>query len=399
MSDRLMVIVPDRLSQIIGKGEVTPRYYNPGDLFRRVDLVLTNDDRPDPAAVQPMVGGAELHLHNLPAGQKLFVRTLGWRPMLLGSWAAQAVELARAIRPQLVRCHGAQLNGFAARTIRRQLGIPYVMSLHTHPEEDVRRRWTGLKDWVLGHAMASVERQGLLGADLVLPVYRSLVPFLEGLGVTRLHVAYNVLNGAAIAEKSSYEIGQRLRIVSTGRQIPGKDPANLIRAVARIAEAELMLVGDGVLHARLKALAQELGAADRIRFVPAAVNAELCANLRDYDVFAVQVDYLGIPKTVMEAMLAGLPVVVNRRHGIAVPELNAEACLLVEDAAEDYERALRALIADGNFRARLGRAGRAQARRLWEPADAEAAVVRHYRDLLGLAAPKEMAAAALPTRS
>ena len=46
----LMVIVPDRLSELAEKGEVTRRYYNPGDLFDEVDLVLVNDDRPDPRA-------------------------------------------------------------------------------------------------------------------------------------------------------------------------------------------------------------------------------------------------------------------------------------------------------------------------------------------------------------
>ena len=81
--DRLMVIVPDRLSDLVRKGEVTERYYNPGELFREVHLVLTNDDQPDRAAVQRMVGGAKLNIYNLPMGGHYFLRTLGWqRPLI-----------------------------------------------------------------------------------------------------------------------------------------------------------------------------------------------------------------------------------------------------------------------------------------------------------------------------
>lgn len=63
---RLTVIIPDRLSALVEKGEVVARYYNPGNLFGEVHIVMTNDDRPEPALIQRMVGGAKLVLHNLP---------------------------------------------------------------------------------------------------------------------------------------------------------------------------------------------------------------------------------------------------------------------------------------------------------------------------------------------
>ena len=47
--ERLMVLIPHALSDLVAKGEVTERYYNPGDLFREVHIVLTNDDRRPPA--------------------------------------------------------------------------------------------------------------------------------------------------------------------------------------------------------------------------------------------------------------------------------------------------------------------------------------------------------------
>src|ERR1700691_412938 len=155
--DTLMVIINDRLSQLIVKGVVVPRYYNPGNLFNTVHLVLTNDDRPDPALVQPMVGEARLVLHSFPSGLKTFLTTLAWRPFLLRRWARAIVELAQRVRPQLIRCHVNHINAFAAAEIRHRLGIPYALSLHINPDLDVYSRGERNGRWrfrLIGWAIA-----------------------------------------------------------------------------------------------------------------------------------------------------------------------------------------------------------------------------------------------------
>lgn len=45
MPETLLVIISDRLSHIIKKGELIDRYYNPGDLFKHVHILMTNSDR------------------------------------------------------------------------------------------------------------------------------------------------------------------------------------------------------------------------------------------------------------------------------------------------------------------------------------------------------------------
>ena len=87
--DRLMVLIPDVLTSIINKGEVTWCYYNPGDLFKEVHLVLCNDDKPDIAKTQKMVGNAKLFIHNLPRPN--FFKTIGWQLPLIRSWIKSGV--------------------------------------------------------------------------------------------------------------------------------------------------------------------------------------------------------------------------------------------------------------------------------------------------------------------
>jgi len=72
MTKKLLVIIPDRLSALIEKGEVVTRYYNPGNLFDEVHIMMTNDDKPDPKLVQPMIGKAKLFLHNISPPRSFF---------------------------------------------------------------------------------------------------------------------------------------------------------------------------------------------------------------------------------------------------------------------------------------------------------------------------------------
>lgn len=385
---RLMVIVPDRISDIIKKGEVVERYYNPGNLFEEVHVVMTNDDCPDPDAMRTMVGNARLFLHNLPDSRRIFAPTLGWRPWLLGPWAARAVRLAQEIRPAMIRCHGALLNAYAAACIKRTLGIPYVVSMHINPDVDVRGRARGWLKRFVTHAQRDIERIGLLNADLVMPVYRPIVPYLERIGVTRYEVCYNVLNGTHLRRKEDYRLHRPVRVLSVGRQFEDKNPDNLIRAVSQLPDVELTLVGDGPYHHYLRGLAKSCGIQDRVVFHPSLSNDELCRSLADYDIFATHTEYWEISKSVLEALLVGLPVLLNRRRGEPVPELTEDICVLVPNTVEAYVDALRRLIADDDYRERLGRRAYAHAQAHWAPEKTEAKFVSIYRAVLESASDK-----------
>jgi glycosyltransferase involved in cell wall biosynthesis len=376
-----MVIVSDRPSEWIAKGEVIERYYNPGGLFEQVDLVLTNDDRPDRGTLEQLVGGAQLNVHNLRTPDRFLTRTLGWRPRLVRRWAKGAVELARDIRPQLVRCYGAQLNAFAASEIKRWLGIPYLVSLHINPDEDIRARARSPSERLRLRAQRDIELRGLRDADLVLPVYGAIVPFLERVGVRRHEIAYNMLNRRGMRRKDDYALHDPVEIVSVGRQFAAKRPDNLIRAVAELPRARLTVIGDGSDHDLLRRTAEESGAEGRVVFERGVTNDELCARLPDFDIFATHSDYWELSKSVLEAFVTGLPVLLNRRPGAPVPELTPDICLLVPNTVEDYRAALERLIADSEIRERLGRAAAARADKSWGPEVTEAHFVDVYRRL------------------
>ncbi|MBT7593622.1 MAG: group 1 glycosyl transferase, partial [Gemmatimonadetes bacterium] len=89
----LLFIIADRLSLLVNKGEMIPRYYNPGNVFTQVHLLTTSNDLVDPALVQIMVGNAMVHVHRLWSGDDRLNMAL--TPLTKGRLARRAIDLAR----------------------------------------------------------------------------------------------------------------------------------------------------------------------------------------------------------------------------------------------------------------------------------------------------------------
>jgi len=375
----LLVIIPDKLSDLTRKGEVTTRYYNPGNLFDLVHLVMTNDDRPDPAAVQKMVGDAELQLHNLPLPSPY--HTLGWHPVFLKDWVAAGLELGRRIQPQLIRAYGNAQNGYLAAQIKRYLGVPLVLSLHGNPDVERKKTpwWPHWMRRLMLQRMLTFEWESLAAADWVLPVYESIRSYAERRGGKNIEVYYNVINPDNLWVKRSYALHSPPRIISVSRQFEGKNPVNLIRSAARIPGVELTLVGDGPYHDRLKDEARDSGIGERTKFYRAIPNDQLCRMLPEFDIFAAHTDYWEISKAVLEPLLTGLPVVLNRQEKDPVPEFQGDFMLLVENSPQGYYDAFMKLIQDDSFREQLGRKAYEHAMANWAPVQTEQKFVELYK--------------------
>ncbi len=182
-----------------------------------------------------------------------------------------------------------------------------------------------------------------------------------------------------------------LLIGTVGRIHPRKDVETFVRAAAVVArqrpDARFVVVGvaevpvEEEYFARVRALAAELGVADRLCF--AGARADMPAVMHALDVFVLSSRHEGFGRVVGEAMAAGLPVVVTDEG--ALPELiEGDRCGLTApptDGAAFADRILR-LCADASLRAALGQHGRARAQ-AFEAASIAARVARTYRTIAG----------------
>jgi glycosyltransferase involved in cell wall biosynthesis len=101
-------------------------------------------------------------------------------------------------------------------------------------------------------------------------------------------------------------------VLSVGRLDTYKQPERLIAALARLPYgARLTVVGDGPVRVALQRLAYALGVADRVRLLGHQSRADLLELYRAADVFASLSRHESFGLAVLEAAVAGLPVVAS----------------------------------------------------------------------------------------
>jgi len=142
-------------------------------------------------------------------------------------------------------------------------------------------------------------------------------------------------------------------IGTVGNFTAKKDQATLVRALARIPGARLVLVGTGPRERDLRNLVADQGLADRVTFVGS--RDDVAALLPAFDVFALSSRFEGLPIALLEAMAAGRACVATPVGG--VPEVvtdGVDGVLVPPGDADAFAAALAGLLADPDRRAALG---------------------------------------------
>jgi glycosyltransferase involved in cell wall biosynthesis len=235
-----------------------------------------------------------------------------------GRYLRHRARYAEAIRdwhPALVHCHGPRadlLAGWAARSRR----LPRVSTVHDFTAGPWDQGLTG-----------RLRRRSLTRFDAVIAVSCVLRDRLLAFGVDsrRVLLIPDALPGtaplltrpAARAELGLPEEGQ---VVGWSGHLSDEEGAGiLIEALPLLADLPLMvsLIGDGEQRATLEALARRLAVADRIRWH--GEHSDCARLVTAFDCYAMTARGDGTPRSLLEAMAAGVPVVAADAGD--VPEL------------------------------------------------------------------------------
>jgi glycosyltransferase involved in cell wall biosynthesis len=162
-------------------------------------------------------------------------------------------------------------------------------------------------------------------------------------------------------------------ILMVGRLVAEKGYPELVEAMREV-DAELWIVGERLASDHAGGIAAALGAAEREPLLKSRIRllgyrADVPDLMRAADIFTLPSHREGMPRSIIEAMLSGLPVVATDIRGSREEIVHGQTGLLVP--VRD-QRALAAALArlagDAALRARLGADGLARARDLYDEA-------------------------------
>jgi glycosyltransferase involved in cell wall biosynthesis len=260
-------------------------------------------------------------------------------PKILG-WSGDYARSLRAQAPDIVHQHGIwTLLALETTRFRRRHG-KLVVSLHGMIEP-----WS-LKNSKVKKRLAwfGYQRQNLEQADCLIVSSEPEVGYVRDLGIqTPIAVVPNGVDAAApfqsgVAWPFSIPEGRRV-VLFLGRLHPKKGLTELLRGFAQALELEpkrkeqwsLVLTGwdDGGYEATLRALAEELHLeAPMLHFTGPLFGAARDAALRHASVFILPSLGEGMPMAALEALAAGLPVLLTDACNLT-PVFDANAGLRI----------------------------------------------------------------------
>jgi len=174
----------------------------------------------------------------------------------------------------------------------------------------------------------------------------------------------------------------RVAIVAVSRLVLQKGYRELAAAMRTLPEAELWVVGERLASDRGEDMVAHLSAAglgDRLRLL--GYRRDVQDVLAAADIFTLPSYFEGLPMSVIEAMLSGLPVVATNVQGPREQVVEGVTGFLVPPkTVAPLAEALGRLARDAALRARMGLAGRARAVELYD----EGKVLARTLELLGL---------------
>ena len=340
---------------------------------RGVEVVVhTRRDDPDLPDQVELPGGVVVD--HVPAGPAAVLP----KDDLLEHMPTFAACLRRAWqreRPDVVHSH-FWMSGLASLDAAWPLGIPVAHTFHALGV--VKRRHQGDADTSPAERDA-VERRLVAEADRVIATCSDEVFELRRLGADRnaLTVVPCGVDVDRFTPARELPDGDPVVLVAA-RLVPRKGIEDAVRALAHLPEAvRLEVIGgpdaselDADPEARrLRAIAEELGVAGRLRLLGRVGRDAMPAAFRRAWVVACPAHYEPFGIVPLEAMASGVPIVATAVGGHVDSVVDGSTGLHVPpEDPEALAGALGALIADPERRRRMGEIGARRARRrfAWE---------------------------------
>jgi glycosyltransferase involved in cell wall biosynthesis len=251
----------------------------------------------------------------------------------------------------LVHTHSSKA-GVIGRIAARRGALPAVHTVHGWPFHDqqrapVRLLWQGIERACAPLArrlvvVAESDRAAGLAARIGRPDQYVLVR--SGLELAR----YGPDPVARVDVRQELNLPLDAVVIgAVNRLSPQKDPLTLLTAMLPLLrerpDLRLLVVGDGPLRPEVKRLAAELPAAVCLTGLRTDVPRLLAAM----DVFVSASLWEGLPRTVLQATAAGLPVVATAAGGVPDVVRDGETGVLVTPRdALALQRGVRSLVED-----------------------------------------------------
>lgn len=276
-------------------------------------------------------------------------------------------EIRKAVeefKPDLVSLHSSAAGFWGRLAIKNK--VPTIFTAH---------------GWGFTEGAPIIRRKVALMAEKMVAKYCSKIICVSEYdrqlalryGLANENKLVTVHNGVELSKEisSNHEIQNQnplVNIVFVGRLAEPKQPEMLIAAFSKISEpirdvAQIEIIGDGTKREKLQKLIKEKRLENRVKLLGALPREQVFKKLVKADIFTLISHYEGFPRSMLEAMSKGLPIVASNVGGVSEAVYPENGFLIdpvrklqgnKEVVIQQIENALTKLIMDKGMRHRMG---------------------------------------------
>jgi glycosyltransferase involved in cell wall biosynthesis len=316
-------------------------------------------------AVQPFYRSrAALNLLAFPAQHTRFLSFPGGLGLptagafLFASLLSIVRRLHRSNPIHLIHAHAALPCGHAAALLSRELGVPFVVTVHGLDAYSTKQVSGFSGNWskrVSKFVYRSAKRVICVSDKVRDQVLRG------GLDRVDTEVVYNGVDPETF--HPSGDCTEEPTILCVGDLIPSKGHELLLRALAAVhskfPEVSCEFIGDGPERSHLTKTAARLHLGDKTRFLGRRSRSQVAEAMRRCKLFALPSRYEGLGCVYLEAMATGKAAIGCRGQGIEeVIEHGANGWLIDPASLPGLTEALLELLGSSQLRNAIGEAAR-----------------------------------------
>jgi len=239
--------------------------------------------------------------------------------------------------------------------------------------------------WVHKVYIPTIAKWTFESADRVLCYTKEEKSMLEELDIDsdKIVVIHNGIDTRLFSPRESEESNNQ--ILWIGRFIPGKGIEYLVDAFSILVrehpDLKLLMVGWGPLKDDIKQKVQSLGLTKSVTIEDFIPNTKLPEVYQNSDVFVLPSTQEGVPRTLLEAMASGIPIVCTK-----LPQLtdvvNGCGLMVPTKDPQALADAISKILCDKDLAQKLGKNGRANVVKNYSWEDTVKKTIKVYEELI-----------------
>ncbi len=295
-------------------------------------------------------------------------------------------RVLKEFQPQILHLHLPNTSAFFALTLPQARRIPWVIHWHSDVISTVNKKLA-----VAYHIYRPFEQLLLKRSNTIIA---TSPPYLESsialqtwrhkckvipLGIDKTRLPEPTKNTWAEQQWQT----DKIRLLSIGRLTYYKGHETLIKAVAKVDNAQIIIVGKGELQANLTKLITKLNLQHKVKLFGYCDNQQLIALLNSCDCFCLssleRTEAFGV--VLLEAMRYAKPIIVKEIVGSGVTWVVKDAGLIVSQS-DSLIDALQKISDNEDLRKNLGEIGQKRFEQMFDIKTVAEGISKLYETIL-----------------